>query len=120
MKGTVKYSEEFITATGLKRWIGIELEFDQSSKDGLEMLSKAEDIVKSYAGVQYQDYGFGQIKEFQAKEIVMDDRRIGIMAMDIMSCEDLKTLESYQLLIKGKPELQEAYALRHAELTQKQ
>ena len=49
-------------------------------------------------------------------QVKPEDRRIGIMADDIMSCQDLTTLDSYKLLVKGKLELEAAYNTRRAQI----
>lgn len=45
------------------------------------------------------------------------DRRIGVLADDIHSSPDLKTLESYKLIVKGNTELKTAYDKRLKELS---
>lgn len=40
------------------------------------------------------------------------------LIQDIMSCNEVKVLESYKLLVKSQPELQAAYDKRMEELTQ--
>lgn len=44
------------------------------------------------------------------------EKRLGLFKEDILSCPDIKTLETYKLLVKGKPELQEAYDQRLSQL----
>jgi hypothetical protein len=38
------------------------------------------------------------------------------MADDIMSCQDLITLDTYKLLVKGKLELEAAYKTRRSQI----
>ena len=45
-----------------------------------------------------------------------EETRIGLFAEDINSCKDVETLKQYRLLVKGKPELQEAYDNKLKEL----
>lgn len=44
-QGTVKYSQEFITPTGLKRWIGIEYPIDFDTEDFLAVYNKVKAMV---------------------------------------------------------------------------
>jgi len=49
MQGTVKYSEEFMTMTGLKRWVGIELPFEDTIHSPIDKLEEAMSKVQSFA-----------------------------------------------------------------------
>jgi hypothetical protein len=49
-QGTVKYSEEFVTPIGLKKWFGVELQYDMDTED--PPFDKAKMIVAMAAGVQ--------------------------------------------------------------------
>jgi hypothetical protein len=46
-----------------------------------------------------------------------EDRRIGVVIADIYSCSDIKTLETYKLISRAKPELQAAYDMHHKKLS---
>lgn len=47
-QGTVKYSQEFISPTGLKRWVGIEYPIDFDTEEPFEALEQARTIVQSW------------------------------------------------------------------------
>lgn len=47
-QGIVKFSKEFVTETGLKEWVGVEIEFDANNETALEALRRAEDIVRQH------------------------------------------------------------------------
>lgn len=57
----------------------------------------------------------GQYKTYRGLEIAAgskpkpEERRIGDIANDIRSCKDRRILETYRLMVKGKPDLEEAY-----------
>jgi hypothetical protein len=121
-KGTVKISKEFVTSIGLKEWIGLELEYDMNTECPKEVLTNAKTIVEQWHKennplipdniihpAQTSPIGIIQTKE--------EDREIGITPESIMSSPDLKVLETYRWLIKGKPELERSYILRYDQLT---
>lgn len=128
MQGTVKISEEFVTPTGLKKWIGIDFPYESTTHEPIERGVEAARIVREiakklglileinheYANLLNPDE---QLSTIQVEE---QERQIGTKPEDILSSPDLVVLESYRWIIKGKPELERAYTLRHDQLTQKQ
>lgn len=46
MKGIAKHSMEYVDPIGLRKWYGLELEFDQTSKHPLDALAEVESLVK--------------------------------------------------------------------------
>jgi hypothetical protein len=121
MQGTVRYSEEFIKPDGCKYWVSHEIQYDQESQD--PPFSKAAKTVKDFASAHtspaYQQYMNPNLLNPDIQ--VEKEPEIGLTPQDILSSPDLVVLEqSYRWLIKGKPELERAYILRHDQLTQKQ
>jgi len=49
------------------------------------------------------------LSEIAAEKPIPQDQRIRSLIDDVCSCTDLKILESYRLLAKRSPELQQAY-----------
>lgn len=47
-EGIVKFSKEYVTETGLKEWVGVELSFDQDMESAIDVLRRAETIVNEY------------------------------------------------------------------------
>jgi hypothetical protein len=51
------------------------------------------------------------------KEInIAEERKVGDIERGILSCTDLKTLESYKLIVKARPEFKEVYDKKLKEL----
>lgn len=123
-QGLVKFSKEFITPIGLKEWVGIEYPVDFDNKDALEAFAKAESMVNEYQRskeqIQYYPQAYGNSTPIQVIDKKTEDREIGVKPEDIMSCQDLKTLKTYRLLIKGNSELEKAYNLRRDVLVRKE
>jgi hypothetical protein len=109
-----------------KKWVGLEAEIDDAETPE-HALTRLKDIIHSWVsthsahidGVRpsgsglYESVPPGPPPVIQIKP---EDREIGIRPEDILSSPDLAVLGSYRLLIKGKPELERAYALRHDQL----
>lgn len=117
-QGTVKFSKEFITPIGLKEWAGIELEYDMNTECPQEVLTNAREIITGWhmsgsPGIPDNSIPPGPPPIIQVKP---EDREIGLTPDQILSCNDLIVLETYRWLIKGKPELERAYFLRHDQL----
>jgi len=119
-KGIVKYSEEFVSPIGLKSWRGIELEYDMSSEDPIEIFDNAKRIVERSASLSNPFSGYPNLLNPDDNLPVItrkqEEPQIGITPKSLMSCQDLVTLDSYQILIKGKKDLELAYMTRRAEI----
>lgn len=119
----VKYSKKFPYAPYLNEDIG----FDKSIPDNAteeEMIQAVIDLnristaafnkmnpqLQVISGQSQTDFNTGP-------EVIQVSKEVGIFGKDIMSCPDLKTLESYKLLVKGKPDLEEIYNTRLKELS---
>lgn len=119
-QGTVKFSKEFRTLSG-NVWLGIENEYDMNTENPIDVFRRAEEAVQQYAKasgliIQFEtgDYVASTIPVVNKSE---QDREVGITTESILSSPDMKVLETYRWLIKGKPELERAYILRHDQLT---
>lgn len=54
---------------------------------------------------------------FFPPEPITVDRTIGVTVADIESCESIAMLQTYKFIVKGKPELIQAYDSKMKELT---
>jgi hypothetical protein len=116
MLGVVKYSEEFHTATSHK-WLGMELQFDMSSSDPLEVFAKAEKTVKDYMAKSAQS------AEVPSPDVQVEKTdRVGDLYNQIRTCTDLTVLDSYKKLIQllKRPDLMEIYELRRKQIIKKE
>lgn len=118
--GTVKFSKEFVTPIGLKEWVGIELEYDMSSEHPQDVLNDAKEAVTSWYKSSNQALSDNSIPPGPPPtiQVKQEDREIEVRPEDILSSPDLKVLETYRWIIKGKPELERAYILRYDQLTE--
>ena len=119
MKGIAKNSQEYVDAMGLKRWLGLDLEFDQDVKSPEEALVEVELKVRNaIAKSNGQEMLNSSIPPGPPPviQIKPEDREIGVTPEAILSSPDLKVLETYRWLITANPELKRAYTLRHDQL----
>lgn len=122
-QGIVKFSKEFVTETGLKEWVGIELPFDSENESAIDALRKAETIVNEYQRPKSYIMQYNMPYQTQSTPTgeLPDERQPGLSPELIMSCSDLITLQSFYLLVKGsnRVDLKEAYTQRMSELVGK-
>jgi hypothetical protein len=131
MKGIAKYSQECIDATGLKRWVGLELEFDQNNKSPEEALDDVEEKVSKAIAkrngfdhqppeLEYLNLGrMGAWPVIKDIQVTQEDKETGVTAEMILAAPDAVELESYRWHIHNNPELKRAYMLRYDQLTGK-
>lgn len=114
----VIYMQTFPTGNFSNQKLGVEIllepgegveECFKSAKSAVEAAFKA---MNPSPTPSITDYNTGE----QVTQEIREDRVIGFFGDDILSCKDLKTLETYKLLVKGKPELQEIYDKVFSEL----
>ncbi len=117
-QGIVKFSKEFITNTGLKEWVGIEWPVDFENDNVIGAFNQAKKAVCDFQ-LASNATSIESIPPYPPSVIQVkpEEREIGLTPESIMSSPDLKVLETYRWLIKGKPELERAYILRYDELT---
>lgn len=131
---TITFQQTFPTGPYMNQRLGVEIGIDEldiiePQSDGstriytMEHLAKeafhrakaiVDEAFKSMNPSIATDFNTGEQVIVQEQQI---DRRIGVLAEDILSSPDLKTLESYKLIVKAKPELQTAYDQRLKELS---
>lgn len=111
-------SYEYYYAPGLKRWKkdGVEINL-QEGDDPKEAQRKAAEMVEGFQKENNPGLTVEiNLDAIPTKKVEPQEARIGLLIQDIESCKDLKTLESYKFLVKGKPDFQKAYDSKLKEL----
>lgn len=121
----VKYTAHYDEFGVLKdQWIGLEGQIDDTEvpekkldeiKGITEEWYKKQNPQLQQSSIQYAP----QSSVFPVIQSTQEDREIEVRPEDILSSPDLKVLETYRWIIKGKPELERAYMLRHDQLSGK-
>lgn len=123
-QGIVKFSKEFVTETGLKEWVGIELEFDASSESALDALRRAETIVREYQRpksylMQYESSHPAQ----QAPQRTTEDEKIADTIKGMYACTELEGddgLLTFRKVAAGNRETQNVFDIMFMKLSKKQ
>ena len=118
--GTVRVSEEFIKPDGTKKWYAHEKQYNQDTEDPQDVFATAESEMNAYVKKSSQVILDNSIPPGPPPviQIKPEDRRVGVTVEDILSCNDIPTIDSYRLLIKDQPLLQAAYDKRREEIKQ--
>ncbi len=116
--GTIKYSQEFKLIDGSTKWWGIELEFNMDSEDPADVAEKARSLVYKFAQSSVPGFPDNSIPPGPPPVIQVkpEDREIGLTVEWINGFTDHKALSEFKLLVKGKPDLEEAYLKKLNEL----
>jgi hypothetical protein len=116
----VIYQKVFPLAQYVNEKIGIEIELD-----GMDDENKAFKIAKDTIEKWHKE-GNPQLQEVAQPgeapipviHVEKEEKAIGLYVDDIMSCKNIKVLESYVPLIKGNLVMENAYELRRKQLMQ--
>lgn len=116
----ITYQKVFAIAQYINERIGIEIDLDEND-DVNEIFLQAKEKVHSWADEKSQLHDTfttsGELPyTVNYKEEEPQNQRIGVLVDDILSCTELKILETYRLIKDSKPELKEAYEKRFLEL----
>lgn len=119
-----KYTAHYENGIVVSQWISVEMALDGGNgESALAALDRSKEMVEEWYKKQNVPNPFGPPlydgNTFGGPRIIEktpEDRKIGIVESDITSCEDLVTLDSYRLLVKGNHALSAAYAKRRKEL----
>lgn len=122
-QGIVKFSKEFVTETGCKEWVGIELEFDASSESALDALKRAETIVREYQRpksylMQYESSHPAQV----APSRTAADEIIAATIAGLYACTELEGVEgllSYEKVAAQNRETQNVFDIMFKKLSSK-
>jgi hypothetical protein len=122
-------SIEYFQPNGLKRWRKYEAIGDlKEGEDELEAAKELDAKIEAFHNnalaklnpiqplSNWNGVVFPSTDPVQIKKAEPEETRIGLFVEDINSCKDVETLKQYRLLVKGKPELQEAYDNKLKEL----
>ena len=107
---TVTYSQskETMYGYGLKRWdkAGVEIELTESDNPE-NAFSMAKQLVDEQLSkiIHQKD----EMKGTQVRDVLSYINKPHSLIDDIRSCKELTVLESYRIIVKNKPELQQAY-----------
>lgn len=123
-QGIVKFSKEFVTETGLKEWVGVELEFDGNNETATEALHRAEAIVREYQRpksylMQYESSHPAQM----APGRTAADEIIATTIAGLYACTELEGIEgllSYEKVAAQNRETQNVFDIMFKKLSQKQ
>jgi hypothetical protein len=110
----VSYQKLFPIGNFLNERIGFEASVDEGD-DIFETLGK----LKRMADQFHAENNAANIvpdSENSSHKENSEDREIGLKPEAIMSCKELRVLETYRFVIKGKPALEAAYNQRKFEL----
>jgi hypothetical protein len=120
---TVSYQKLFPLGMYCNERIGVEVELGDN-QDPMKALEEAKRLTEEfhkqsnpeiYNNVDEETPVLAMIKKEEKKNLSTQDRLI----VDISTCTELKVLESYKLLSKKYPEIQDAYDKKYAELSTK-
>lgn len=114
---------EMIMPNGFKRWVKIRVSgkgftIEEAATDAKTKFEKALNVVLSNPSptpsiTDYESFAPEKIIQEQQVEKV----EIGDLPAHIESCTDLKVLDTYKLLVKGKPDLEVIYLRKLNELS---
>ena len=113
----VNYTKTFNLGNYSSEKIGVEITLNEGD-DAKESLATAKALVEEYHRQSLAEYPMQHIEEIEipiiskaTKELLKDDLQIREPTLEeqIMSCEEIKVLESYKFIAKKDPQLQLAY-----------
>jgi len=123
-QGTVKYSEEFVTPIGLKKWFGVELQYDMDTED--PPFDKAKSIVAKAAMTSIGNNHLSFDSSIApgpspviSVERTSEDQRIADLIGNIFACTELdgdNGLMSYNKLACTNREAQNAFDIMFRKL----
>lgn len=117
-----KFTAQYENGVIKSMWVSVEVELDAANGDSphaaLDLSKEISDkwYAKNNSTVPVIPASYAPIPEIQVQQ---EEKSIGLTVEDIMSCQDLKTLESYRLIVNKKGgTILEAYNMKHKELSQ--
>lgn len=128
MKIKVEYSESIQVAEGLWRKIGVEIENEiLANFPGESQIEDTHKAAKDYVQrwhkeaqpVTNPNWDHNTPLPVVQRENISEGARIELLILDINSCESVKVLESYKIMVKSNQALQDAYNKKMDELTGK-
>ena len=116
-----KYTAHYENGIVVAQWISVEMALDTANGESpLEALDRSQELVQQWYKSKNLPFETNSIPPGPPPviQIKPEDRRIGVMVEDILSCNDIPTIDSYRLLIKDQTLLQDAYDKRREEIKQ--
>ena len=113
----VTYKKTYNLGNFSSERIGVEIEIN-AGEDAKNALDVAKSLVEEYHKQSSAEYPMPHIEEIEipiiskaTKELLKDNLQIREPTLEeqIMSCEEIKVLESYKFIAKKDPQLQLAY-----------
>jgi len=125
---TLTYQQTFPTGQFMNVKLGMEVSLEESDSQPVEETYKRmKELTEKAFREMYpepngwlvsENYPLGVIDTTLPEADRQLSNTIEALSADIMSCNDLKTIDSYRLLVKTKPELEEVFNKRRAELVE--
>lgn len=117
-----KYTAHYENGMVVAQWISVEMALDTANGESpLEALDRSQELVQQWYKSKSLPFETNSIPPGPSPiiQIKPEDRETGLTPETLLSCSDIKILEAYRLMVKGKPELERAYILRHDQLSGK-
>lgn len=111
MIGTAKYTEEFLDPnTGLRKWIGMELQYDTNLRSAHDVFVEIDKEVQAFANHKKQG---SVVQKKEEKEI-----KVGDMYALIADCKSLDDINSFKKLVELQRDanLIEVWKLRRSQI----
>lgn len=115
----VKYTAHYENGFVVAQWVGVEMALDTANGESpLEALDRSQELVQQWYKSKSLPFETNSVPPGPPPVIQVrsEDRRVGILVEDILSCNELSVLDSYRLMVKGNDELSAAYTKRRSEL----
>ena len=117
-----KYTAHYENGIVVAQWISVEMALDTANGESpLEALDRSQELVQQWYKSKNLPFETNAVPPGPPPviQIKPEDRETGLTSETLLSCSDIKILEAYRLMVKGKPELERAYILRHDQLSGK-
>ena len=108
----ISYKKIFVIGSYTTEHIGVEASLDRDDNPEVE-LAKLKDMVESMHTATVAE--LDQYRGSHTRTIEQDAPRS--LEEDILSCTDIKVLDSYRFIVRGKPVLQAAFDQQHEKLS---
>jgi len=118
----ISYQKAFVIGPYLQDRVGVEIALEEG--DSMEgVLDCAKKYIENWHKTAHPDLsatntGLSQEPVTIQMEKPSTENRIAMLAADILSCTELKVLESYKLMVKSSEYLQATYDQQYKKLTE--
>jgi hypothetical protein len=118
-----KYTAHYENGVVVSQWISVEMELDGGNgESALAALDRSQELVQQWYNSKNIPFENNSVPPGPPPVIQVraEDRAIGVTVDDIKSCQDLVTLDSYRIIIRGKADLEKAFMERRPELVKRE